>query len=595
MKPYKTAVPEDTIFNIRKILHLLGIDVTEQHFRKDGLYYSCRITIDNNNIRFLDIGTNGKGMSSIYSLASAYGEFMERIQNKMFTVATKYATSDFRKNLPEKQIGDIPILDFLFFPEERLEEVPSEKIQLYFQELLPNTEINTAIDFKGNDFYKIHYADFYNTYAKKVESLPYTLLRFAASSTGLCAGNTPEEAILQGLNEIFERYVLQQIYLRRCTPPSIPLTMFDNTEIGNRLHRLQAETRWKIEVKDCSLGEGFPVLGLLLIDVINNQYSFRLGADVSPEIALQRCFTEAFQGSNVNNKYMRPIVMDEDWDLQAEHNRSVIDGCGQFPKEIFSNVPSWDFKGFHLSRKETHSEELKSVCSWLKSKNYTLFVRDNSFLGFPAYHLYIPGLSDINSSLYDTKTEIKRYNANFHNVKNEYRVPSLKHDEILSFIAKYEKSVEKNIKLFPYNAIAYNSFNRLLILALLSYKVGKDKDAYKFMKSFLYQKEAEGTKQSPYYYCIRDFFYAKSSSCYENAIAILENIYSKALVQEVISDMNDRENVLTNLPLSNCFNCNKCKIKNTCRYKDVIDIEKRIQLEQAKYLHTQIELQKIFE
>ncbi len=595
MKPYKTALPEDTIFNIRKILHFLGVEVTEQHFRKEELYYSCRITIDNNNIRFLDIGTNGKGMSSIYSLASAYGELMERMQNKMFTVATKYATTDFRKNLPENHIVNIPVLDFLFFPDERLEDVPVEKIQQHFRELLPNSEINTADHFKECNSYNIHYADFYNTYSKEVESLPYTLLRFAASSTGLCAGNSPEEAILQGLNEIFERYVLQQIYLRRCTPPTIPLTIFNDTEIGNRLHRLKAETKWKIEVKDCSLGEGFPVLGLLLIDVTNNRYSFRLGADVSPEIALQRCFTEAFQGSNVNNKYLRPIVLDDDWNLQDEHNRSVIDGCGQFPKEIFSNVPSWEFNGFYLSRKESHAEELKSVCRWLKSKNYTLFVRDNSFLGFPAYHLYIPGLSDVNSSLYDIKAEVERYNTNCHIVKNEYRIPSLKQDEILSFIAKYEKSVEKNIKLFPYNVIAYNSFNRLLLLALLSYKVGNDNDAYKFMKSFLCQKEAEGVKQSPYYYCIRDLFYAKSSSCYENSIAILENIYSKTLVQEVISDMNDRENVLTNLPLSNCFNCNKCKIKNTCRYKNVIDIEKRIQLEQTKHLNTQCELKKIFE
>lgn len=591
-KPYKTALPEDTIYNIRKILHQVGINVTEQHFRKDGMYYSCRVYVDNNNIRNLDIGTNGKGMSSIYSLASAYGELMERLQNKMLMVATKYAAADFAITDDNTGIADVPQLKFRYFPDEKVKNISGEELAFLCSKYLPNC---SDIGFSRECEYSVYYADFYNTTSHSVESVPYTLLRFAASSTGLCAGNSPEEAILQGLNEIFERYVLQQIYLKKLTPPTIPIEMFDGTDVGSRLRKLQAETKWDIKVKDCSLGQGFPVLGLLLIDRNKNRYSFRLGADLSPEIALQRCFTEAFQGTSVSDKYMRPIILDSDWDIKAEHNQSVINGCGQYPKEIFSDIADWEFTGFKLKGRATHAEDLKMLCEWLATNGYTLYLRDNSFLGFPAYHLYIPRLSDIDSQLYDIGDEIERYNKNFNKIKDEYRIPSLSKDEISSFVSKYRHKPDKVVSLFPYNSGAYKTFNRLLLLALLSYKSGNDADAYLFMKAFLRQKETEGLHQNPYYYCVRDLFYLNSLKNDRNIISILENIYSKPLVTEVIEDMADRDNVLSNLPLSNCFNCDKCKIKNTCCYKDIVNIENNIQKKQIDNKLSQIKIAELFE
>ena len=84
IKPYKARKPEETIFLIRKILHeKLGILLKEEHYVGDANFYSCRIHIANNSLSDLNIGTNGKGMQFEYALASAYGEFMERLQNQM--------------------------------------------------------------------------------------------------------------------------------------------------------------------------------------------------------------------------------------------------------------------------------------------------------------------------------------------------------------------------------------------------------------------------------------------------------------------------------------------------------------------------------
>ena len=595
MKPYKAVKPQDTIFRIRTILHDLGIFTTEQHMRNEGMYYSCRVFLDNDDIRRFDIGTNGKGMTAEYSLASAYAELMERIENRMLIYATKYASKTFRQQNKELNVQHFPELSFRYFPDETFREITTDELWLYCQKLLPNVAKYGKNLIEGVTKYKMYFADFFNTTTGEVEHLPYHLLRLAASSTGLCAGNIPEEAILQGLNEIFERFVLQQIYLQRLTPPTIPFEVFEGTEIANRLHRLQAEKGWSIEVKDCSLGKEFPVLGLLLIDRVNNRYAFRLGADLSPIIALQRCFTEAFQGADASERYLQPIILDNDWDMSAEHNQSVVNGMGRFPRELFSTRYSWKFEGFMLKEQCSHKRDLLYIMQWLKANGYTLYIRDNSFLGFPAYHLFIPRLSEIDAKLYNVITDLKVNNDGFFNVKPEYRLQRLSKDEVCSLLEKYKYTTSSEVSLFPYNSHSFNQFNRLLLLALLSYSYGKDKNAYIYMKQFLDEKASIGNKQDVYYYCIRDMFYAKSVNKEdEEILAMLSTIYTDSLVKEVLADMKDRNHVLKNFPIPSCFQCDRCNIRNNCSYPVIVSLENKIQKAQIEHCINQANMNDLF-
>lgn len=595
MKPYKAASPQDTIYRIRTILYDLGIFVTEQHVRNAGMYYSCRVFLDNDDMKHCDIGTNGKGMNAEYALASAYAELMERIENKMLIYATKYASHEFRRHNKELDANFIPALRFRYFPDEVFREISANELWEHCQQILPNVAKYGKRDIQRVEKYAMYYADFYNVNKDVVELLPYHLIRLAASSTGLCAGNTPEEAMLQGLNEIFERYVLQQLYLQGLTPPTIPIEMFEGTEIYKRLKQLQVEKGWVVEVKDCSLGKDFPVLGLLLIDRANNRYTFRLGADLSPVIALQRCFTEAFQGADASERYLQPIMLDDGWDIQVEHNQSVVNGLGRFPRQLFYTKSSWEFRGFQMEGQATHKDDLMYIKQWLEKDGYTLYVRDNSFLGFPAYHLFIPGLSEIDAKLYDVIADLRSNNEIFFKVKSEYRLQTLDSEEIMRFLDKYKNSATTEIRLFPYNASKYNRLNRCLLLALLSYAVGKNEDAYHYMNDFLEEKVCEGNRQIPYYYCVRDMFYAKSR-CDNNTeiVSMLATIYSEELVKEVLADMNDRANVLKNFPLPVCFNCDKCNIKNSCSYLTILDLERRLQTVQEKCVIKQEHLRFVF-
>ena len=82
IKNYKNREPMDTVAYIKNILSDAGIEVDARFYHEDvSNVDSCRIKITNKGFQNNDIGTNGKGMNKEYCLASAYGEFMERLQN----------------------------------------------------------------------------------------------------------------------------------------------------------------------------------------------------------------------------------------------------------------------------------------------------------------------------------------------------------------------------------------------------------------------------------------------------------------------------------------------------------------------------------
>lgn len=130
IKPYKEESPSSTINNIRSILLEIGIFVTE-NFKQNGDFYSCRIEIANEGLEQYHIGTNGKGVSLELAFASAYAEFMERLQNNVLIGNTYYFSRYYSKECPFNSFlnsvdGKI---DFVYDPHEEiieLEEVVSQ-------------------------------------------------------------------------------------------------------------------------------------------------------------------------------------------------------------------------------------------------------------------------------------------------------------------------------------------------------------------------------------------------------------------------------------------------------------------------------------
>lgn len=587
---YKAVSPDITIRRIQNILKQHGIKIEHKSYGNDNIASSVRITIANGRLRHIDLGTNGKGMTMEYALASAYGELMERIENKMFLFAVKYASPYFHSNNEALQNLFPDTLRFRYFPDETYRRIGREELCILGQHFLPHSTLFTEDKWSDGD-YDMPFVPFYNFMTGIVEDLPYDMIRLAASSTGLCAGNTAHEAILQGVNEIFERYALQRIYLNNKVLPSIPPSRFDNTEIGRRIEALCHAKGWRYIIKDCLFGIGLPVLGLLIIDDSTGKYTFRLGADCNMEIALQRCFTEIFQGTDIDDSAFIPFAPADNWDMKDEFEKNVINGRGQFPSCIF--ICNNDSNGsFDEWRHESGFEKrFSAVLQWLRKYNLTLYVRDNSFMGFPAYHIYIPGLSDTDCRLYDIRKDLVS-SAEYYKIKPEFRMKAITAGEAEELVRTYIADKRRYIPLFTYSWSPYNYFDKNLLIALLSYRIAAYSNAYEYMKKFLEQTG----KYEKYYYCIRDYFALLSKHTSPEEIhALLGTLYTRETADSVLNDMADRDNVLRNFPLPECFNCRTCKLKPQCGYDEIIQFEALIQNIQADNPINQIELSTLAE
>lgn len=594
MKPYKALPPLQTIHNIRSILASLELFTTEYHAGLNGFYHSCRIILSNKGMEAFNIGTNGKGLQTDYALASAYGELMERIQNRMIFKGMFHATSYSTRRLQ----ADYPLfcqylkengleLTFRYYPDEKEHRISNwEEFEEQLKEYLPQVYADAGEELSGlkakeGFSHTLLEAPFYNVNKECIEEIPLQLIRLSAGSTGLCAGNTAEEAILQGIHEIFERYVLQQIYIRHITPPSIPPSEFSGTTI-QRLNLLSKTQGLTYEIKDCSLGKGFPVLGLLLIDTRNNSYSFRLGADANPEIALQRCYTEAFQGVNAGKHVFNPIRFeDESIDEKKEFNQNVLNGSGRYPSFLFLDTYSYPHNGLANMSCENDSAELKQVVRYIKESGYRLYIRDNSFLGFPAYHVYIPGLSDVSSRLYSLSDITNRlHDCDFtYDIPLQYRIKRLNHEELGQLYAELRQHPEQKISLFPYFNSPHNSISKNLLLALIAFKLSDLKNAYRHMSLFIEENAQRNIKTERYYYAVRDHFYWANRLSGQTARIqeVLKRLYGEPLAKEVMDDMSKPEDVFRHFNIPDCFHCELCPARRQCGYFEVLELDARIQ------------------
>lgn len=122
---YKEVSPVKTVEKIKSILDELEIGVEENWCDKSDIEtYSLRLSIKGTNI-----GSNGKGISKEYARASAYAEFMERLQNDILVSA--YIRQDVRTTREERNLGQEP--DGKIMTSEEIIDQGGSFIDFYFK------------------------------------------------------------------------------------------------------------------------------------------------------------------------------------------------------------------------------------------------------------------------------------------------------------------------------------------------------------------------------------------------------------------------------------------------------------------------------
>lgn len=593
MYNYKARPPEETIRLIRSILDKNGIKTEVKQFRYNSYLYSCRVYITNGKLGQYNLGCNGKGITKEYALASGYAELMERIQNHVIGYeGQKYAVESFQrqqlfKKLPFQEQTGCP-LKFLLFPDETIIIEKSQKVKELLTFIYPGAQNFKSPKTLCEKKFSVIYVKMYNLTSKKVSQMPIELMRYLSDSTGMCSGNNPTEAILQGICEICERYILQLIYLKKVRFPLYEAnSLSDETK---SLLMLLGNKGYDFRIINCSLGGKFPVIGLLVVKNTgeNCLYSFRLGSDINPDVALKRCITEIFQGVN----YEEEISLWEerkDFYPLYEYHKSLVNGSGIVSLDMFNLNQSSDmyFEDVDISsRKGT----LLSVIEHFKNIGIDFWARDNSYLDFPAYYVYSPQLSPVSDYLrpqipfiyFQSCTEA------FFNINPKYHIcDNLSKMEIEHLCSFLEMNIGKELMLHPYRIKGENNYyNAFLLLMALKMANGEYKDVFNMIETahkYLYIDEQ-------YYNTLKTALELAAKGCTEHIIrSYIKELDDLESVSDIIADLFEKKHALSNYKT---FTLNNLFVEESV-YFDWIKVQAKIanafltkKIDQSKIMNT---------
>ena len=212
----------------------------------------------------------------MFALASAYAEFIERIQNG-FIVGSDGLSRLFINEI-KRRFGFYYFPDEAFLTQNEFLSLPPSYIKDIFGDST-REEINHVVELYFERLREIGQdgilsVPFYDCKRKKVTYLPYNLTFILSGSNGMASGNTPEEGIFQALCELVERYSARTVYFDKLTPPTIPDEVLSKYPSEYNVILDLRQSGYEIQIKDFSCGLGLPAVGVLLIDRRTNKYRF---------------------------------------------------------------------------------------------------------------------------------------------------------------------------------------------------------------------------------------------------------------------------------------------------------------------------------
>ena len=346
------------------------------------------------HIRDKDCGlmfTNGKGASHKACLASALGEYFERLSCNYF-FADFYLGEEFA------------IDEFVHYPDERWfqsdggvmpEGLLDDDLWNYYdpdKQLKPEQifDINSGTGRRG-----ICAVPYRRQKDGDIIWFPVNVIGNIYVSNGMSAGNTANEARVQALSEVFERYVKNRIIAEGICLPEVPREVIERfPAIAASIDELQ-QHGYHLRVADASLGGKYPVMSVTLINPKNGSVFASFGAHPCFEVALERTVTELLQGRGLDqlDGFQQPSF---DLDEVADHHNlesHFIDSSGLIAYDFFKRTPDYGFIDWDHDA-NTH-DEFEYLSNVIHDLGFDIYISDYSHLDVYSCRIIVPGMSDI--------------------------------------------------------------------------------------------------------------------------------------------------------------------------------------------------------
>ncbi len=330
--------------------------------------------------------TNGKGTSRQAALASALGEFFERLN-------CNYFFADY-------YLGEsIAQADFVHYPNEQwftdAQGLLNADLWAYYNPE-GSLQLDDLVDTNSGNLQRGVCALPYTRQSdQQIIYFPVNIIGNLYVSNGMSAGNTVSEARVQALSEIFERWVKFKIIREQICLPDIPesvLARFSSIQAG--IDELKA-AGYGIMLKDASLGGKYPVINVTLLNPDDQGCFASFGAHPCFQVALERTLTELLQGRGLDalNGFSAPSFDEEE--IASPHNIEThfIDSSGVISWEFFRNRPDYEFVDWNFSG--STQEEFAYLCDIIHNEGKQIYISDYHHLGMYACRIIVPDMSEI--------------------------------------------------------------------------------------------------------------------------------------------------------------------------------------------------------
>ncbi|MCL6243133.1 MULTISPECIES: OsmC domain/YcaO domain-containing protein [Acinetobacter] len=432
--PGKDLPLEETIANMSGILAGLGMKIEIASWRNIvPNVWSLHIRDAQSPMCF----TNGKGSTKESALASALGEFIERLNCNFF----------YNDQFWGEEIANA---DFVHYPDEKWfqpgpeGELPTEILDDYTREIYnPENELLGTHLYdtnSGNIARGICSLPFVRQSDDETVYFPSNLIENLYLSNGMSAGNTLAEAQVQCLSEIFERAVKREILEGELALPDVPeevLAKYPSIVAG--IQGLE-EQGFPVLVKDASLGGQYPVMCVTLMNPRTGGVFASFGAHPKLEVALERSLTELLQGRSFEglNDLPKPTFSSN---AVTEPNNFVehfIDSSGLVSWKFFSAQSDYDFVewDFTSEGENANAEEAAAMFAILEDMGKEVYMAVYQHLGATACRILVPGYSEVylvEDLVWDNTNKALDFREDILNIHR------LDEDELVSLVERLEE------------------------------------------------------------------------------------------------------------------------------------------------------------
>lgn len=572
---YKDMQPEQTVERIREILSGIGIQV-EERWNVSGI----------DNCWSLNVAaaggfpsSNGKGVSKELARASAYGEFIERLQSGLFFYKYQSIERDAEMDLQH------------FAPDARymtLQELEENGewmdflIQTYGGTLKRRKIAQQCKMYACTEEDRILTLPFYSLFEDKYVYLPAAFIEHIYSANGCCAGNTREEAWVHALSEIMERKCDIAMLMSGQAAPQIP------DEILNRfptvvkiLSKIRESGKFDIKVFDFSNGIGLPVVATRIINKETQGYVVNTAADPILEIAVERTLTEIFQGRNLDTFSSKHsgVILNKIDDFPVVHNvlNLLETGNGLFSVDFFAEEVCChrEYTGFDDNSGKNNKQLLSTLLEMYRALKKPVYVRNYSFLGFCCYKFIVPGFSESRGLRLN---QIPQEYALGDEAARTLRNPKAAGTDELKMLLLFHKQMKTAYS--RYNNFSYlaglplrNSVLLPITMSYAAYRLKRYPDAIKYTEK-LVRKSGISEQIRAYFSCVLRYLQMSASNVSEDKIRVVLNKFSmEEHVQRLYRCLDSGGTPYDDFLLEcDCRHCDNCRYACDCSYRATRDL-----------------------